>query len=149
MTPQQIALVQESFETLGASGTDVAAAFYQRLFELAPELRLMFTGDMGEQGGKLMATLAVAVHSLSNIESVIPIAQALGQRHSQYGVLYSHYSVVGAALLWALKKHLGEAFTPEVEEAWMVVYLVLAGAMSEAAETATESNALANPPFAS
>ena len=44
-----------------------------------------------------------------------------------------HYDTVGAALLWTLEKGLGTAFTPEVKEAWVTVYALLATTMKNAA----------------
>jgi hypothetical protein len=44
-----------------------ASLFYARLFELDPSLRLMFTGDIAEQGKKLMTTLKVVVNGLCRI----------------------------------------------------------------------------------
>jgi len=49
------------------------------------------------------------------------------------GVSVEQYVPVGAALLWTLEKGLGEAFTPEIREAWATTYRVLAGTMIEAA----------------
>jgi nitric oxide dioxygenase len=41
--------------------------------------------------------------------------------------------VVGETLLWTLEQGLGEAFTPEVKEAWTEAYALLSGAMIAAA----------------
>jgi len=57
----------------------------------------------------------------------------LGERHGRYGVRDEHYDTVAEALLWTLHKGLGAAFTPEVREAWVAAYGVLAGTMKEAA----------------
>jgi hemoglobin-like flavoprotein len=35
----------------------------------------------------------------------------------------SQYDSVGTALLWTLEQGLGEAFTPEVRDAWTEAYL--------------------------
>ena len=42
---------------------------------------------------------------------------------------------VGEALLWTLRKGLGEAFTPDVEAAWSNVYGTLASAMQSGSGT--------------
>ena len=42
--------------------------FYDRLFEVAPQVKAMFPADMTEQRKKLMATLAVVVNGLANLE---------------------------------------------------------------------------------
>ncbi len=44
-----------------------------------------------------------------------------------------HYDTVGTALLWALEKGLGSAFTPEVRDAWATTYDVLVTSMKDAA----------------
>ncbi len=103
--------------------------FYGRLFEIAPQVKAMFPADMTEQRKKLMATLAVVVNGLSNLESVLPAASALAMRHVSYGAKAEHYPVVGAALLWTLEKGLGEDWTPAVADAWTTAYGTLSGFM--------------------
>ncbi|NDC57115.1 MAG: hemin receptor, partial [Alphaproteobacteria bacterium] len=54
MTPQQVTLVQESFDKVAPVGEAVARDFYHRLFVLDPALKPLFKGDMTEQGQKLI-----------------------------------------------------------------------------------------------
>jgi nitric oxide dioxygenase len=107
--------------------------FYDRLFELAPQVRAMFPADMTEQRRKLMATLAVVVNGLSNLESILPAASALAVRHVAYGAKAEHYPVVGSALLWTLEQGMGDAWTKEVADAWTAAYGRLSGYMIEQA----------------
>ena len=106
-----------------------AVIFYDRLFEVAPGVKAMFPADMTEQRKKLMATLAVVVNGLSNLESILPAASALATRHVSYGAKPEHYPVVGGALLWTLEKGLGESWTPDVADAWTTAYGTLSGYM--------------------
>ena len=129
MNPAQIKLVQESFAKVAPISEQAAVIFYDRLFELAPQVRAMFPNDMTEQRKKLMATLAVVVNGLTNLEAVLPAASALAKRHVAYGARPAHYPVVGGALLWTLEKGLGEAWTPELATAWTDAYGVLSGYM--------------------
>ncbi|MHB8270156.1 globin family protein [Bradyrhizobium sp.] len=129
MTPQQVALVQESFAKVVPISETAAVLFYDRLFEIAPQVKAMFPVDMTEQRKKLMATLAVVVNGLGNLASILPAASALAKRHVSYGAKPAHYPVVGAALLWTLEKGLGDAWTPEVAEAWTAAYATLSGYM--------------------
>lgn len=126
LTPTQVDLVKNSFTQVEPIAETAAGLFYQRLFELDPSLRPLFKHDMKEQGRMLMQTLAIAVHALDQLDSVVPAVKALGQRHVGYGVQPAHYATVGAALLWTLEQGLGAAFTPEVQEAWATVYGLLA-----------------------
>ena len=133
MNAQQKYLVQSSFEKVVPISETAAALFYGRLFELDPSLRPMFTGDMKEQGKKLMNMLTLAVRGLDKLDQLVPAIQALGRKHTGYGVKPEHYNTVGAALLWTLEQGLGESFTPEVKEAWIAVYTLMANTMQEAA----------------
>ena len=129
MNPTQIKLVQDSFAKVAPISEQAAVLFYGRLFEVAPSVRAMFPDDMKEQRKKLMATLAVVVGGLSNLEAVLPAAGALAKRHVNYGAKPEHYPVVGGALLWTLEKGLGEAWTPDVAAAWTAAYGTLSGYM--------------------
>ena len=129
MTPEQVKLVQDSFAKIAPISETAAVLFYDRLFEVAPAVKSMFPPDMTEQRRKLMATLAVVVNGLSNLESILPAASALAVRHISYGARAEHYPVVGAALLWTLEKGLGDAWTPDVAAAWTTAYGTLSGYM--------------------
>ena len=129
MTPDQVELVQQSFAKVAPISETAAVLFYDRLFEIAPKVKAMFPTDMTEQRRKLMATLAVVVGGLGNLESVLPAASALAKRHVSYGAKPEHYPVVGSALLWTLEKGLGDGWTPDVAEAWTAAYGTLSGFM--------------------
>jgi len=110
MTPDQVKLVQESFAKVAPISGKAAELFYGRLFEIAPQVRAMFPDDMTEQRKKLMATLAIVVNGLNNLDAILPAASALAKRHVSYGAQAAHYPVVGEALLWTLEKGLGESW---------------------------------------
>ena len=129
MTPDQVKLVQQSFAKLAPIADQAAVMFYDRLFEVAPQVKAMFPADMTEQRRKLMATVSAVVNGLGTLESVLPAASALATRHVSYGAKAEHYPVVGGALLWTLEKGLGDGWTPEVADAWTVAYGALSGFM--------------------
>ena len=135
MTPEQIAIVQESFQKVATSADQVAEIFYQTLFVLDPRLKSLFPSDMQTQGRKLMQMIEPAVHGLKSPETLIPAAQALGRRHSAYGVEESDYETVGKALMQTLEQGLGADFTPQVQEAWLATYQLLAETMKQAAHS--------------
>ncbi len=129
MTPDQVQLVQQSFAKVAPISETAAVLFYDRLFEIAPGVRAMFPDDMTEQRKKLMMMLAAVVNGLANLESILPAASALAKRHIGYGAKPEHYPVVGSALLWTLEKGLGDAWTPEIADAWTAAYGTLSGFM--------------------
>ena len=129
MTPDQIKLVQQSFAKVAPISEQAAVLFYDRLFEIAPAVRQMFPNDMTEQRRKLMATLAIVVNGLSNLEMILPAASSLATRHVAYGAKAEHYPVVGEALLWTLEKGLSADWTSDVAEAWTAAYTTLSSFM--------------------
>ena len=129
MTDHQKMLVQTSFKQVLSIADQAATLFYNRLFEVAPDVKALFKGDMAEQGRKLFQVIAFAVNSLDNPRVLLPAVRNLGNKHRTYGVQFAHYEAVGETLLWTLNKGLGEAFTPEVETAWTTVYGLLASTM--------------------
>ena len=140
MTPEQVKMVQASFAMVEPIADTAADIFYDRLFEIAPDVRPMFPADMKDQKKKLMQTLSVAVKNLHKVETILPVVEELGARHVGYGVKDEHYDSVGAALLYTLEAGLGDDWTPELCDAWTETYLTLAGVMKQAAAEA-EANA--------
>ena len=140
MTPKQKTLVQASFIKVVPIAEVTAELFYAKLFKLDPDIGPLFKGDMQEQGRKLMRLIATAVNGLDRLDALVPVVQDLGRRHVAYGVIPEHYDTVGTALLWTLEQGLGTEFTPEVREAWTVVYGILAGTMKAAAYPEQSAN---------
>ena len=133
MTPAEIDMVKQSFAQVAPIADEAGALFYNRLFTLDPSLQGLFREDIAAQSRKLMQMLATAVNGLDKLETIVPAVQALGVRHVRYGVTEAHYDTVAAALLWTLEQGLGADFTPQVREAWVAAYSILAGAMKAAA----------------
>jgi hemoglobin-like flavoprotein len=138
MTPEQIALVERTLETVRPDMDALAGDFYRRLFLADPTLAGLFRTDPALQRAKFAAELEEIMVSIRRHEEFLARARALGARHAGYGVRASHYRTVGVALLAALGAALGEAWTGEVERAWRLAYNLTAEAMmAGAADAAT------------
>jgi hemoglobin-like flavoprotein len=133
MTPEQVTMVQDSFKKVVPIAGTAADIFYDRLFEIAPDVRSLFPHDLAEQKKKLIAMLATAVTNLHQVDKIMGAVEDLGKRHVSYGVTAKQYEPVGAALLYTLEKGLGADFTPPVKSAWTEAYMTLAGVMQKAA----------------
>ena len=134
MSSEKSALVRQTWQQVVPIADTAARLFYDRLFEIDPQLRVMFDGvDLKSQRRKLIQALAMVVDALDRIEELVPVIEALGRRHAAYGVSDAHYETVGTALIWTLKNGLGDAWSEEVEIAWTEAYLLLAKVMRAAA----------------
>jgi hemoglobin-like flavoprotein len=134
-TAQQT-LVRTTFAKLAVMPEVAGALFYERLFSLNPDFRLLFKNDMRIQGVKLMTMLAVIVYNLHKPGEVLPAIRDLGKRHVEYGVKPADYDALADALLWTLEQVLAEEFTPAVRDAWAVCYQELSGEMIAASGSA-------------
>ncbi|MBT6220193.1 MAG: hypothetical protein HOJ67_14700 [Rhodospirillaceae bacterium] len=94
MTPEQIDLVQQSFKSVVPIKEVAADLFYNRLFEIDPQIRPMFSGDMVEQGNKLMISLALVVNGLKQPENILSAVQDLGLKWSHLSGQYSGFAKV-------------------------------------------------------
>ncbi len=131
MKPEQIKLVKKTWKILmGIDPKIIGDAFYAKLFTDQPALRRMFPSEMDKQYVKLVDMLSSIIMSLDHaptIESNELVA--MSKRHTGYGVKTEHYTMVGNALLWTLKKGLGSEWNEETEKAWSDCYQSLADTM--------------------
>lgn len=132
LTPRQVALVQDSFETIYAASDTAAKLFYEHLFEIEPAIRPLFKQDLQEQCDKFVEMLHMIILNLGRLDAVTASVEGLGVRHTGYGASPVYYQKVGEALLWMLEQQLGADFTPEIQSAWVQVYATLSGKMLEA-----------------
>ena len=141
ITQTERELIGNSWRLVVPIADTAADLFYRRLFELRPQYRELFSGDLERQKGKLIRMLSFVVKALDFPPSawkddvpvdadLLLVLLALGRRHSElYDVADDAYGPTGEALLWALNYGLGEAFTDEVKDAWLHVYTLLAATM--------------------
>jgi hemoglobin-like flavoprotein len=122
-------LLKDSLALLPVDTVAAAQLFYQRLFELAPEARAMFSTDMNVQAKKLITMLVWIAEHLDRPEELLRALHDLGARHAKYKTHVDHYAPVGSALLWMLQQTLGDKFTPDMEDAWITAYTFISTEM--------------------
>ena len=141
MTPEQVKIVRLTFAQAMNRKVEVGMIFYERLFAIAPDTKVLFKGDIEEQSRKLMDTLAIAISNLRDTPALVGVLEALAHRHVAYGVRAEHYDKVGEALLWTLAEGLGEAFTPQARAAWAALYGTVKQIMLDATHETTQAAA--------
>ena len=135
MTPRQIRLVKDSFETAAPHRDRLAAIFFVELFAREPALRRLFD-EVPSRRAELFYGLAAVIASLDRLYPILPALEWLAIRNARRGVGERQYAAAGEALLAALEAGLGDAFTPELREAWigarrMIVRLMVQAAADE------------------
>jgi hemoglobin-like flavoprotein len=121
LTVAEIRLIRDAYDRLSV-GRRFAHKFYGRLFELAPEIRTLFSGDMSQQVAKLTEMLAILVGKLDKPYELAAVLRDLGSRHRAYGVGVRHFAPVGRALFDTLAGELGPGFDEPMRRAWIALY---------------------------
>jgi hemoglobin-like flavoprotein len=137
MAPEQVGLIQRSFDAIWPIRRKLAGSFYSRFFELAPDTQRLFANDLERQHLKLMDMIAAIVGALDKRELFQSLITHSGRQHAQFGVKSSHFVAFGDALIWSLEQQFGPAFTPELREAWIALYDAVQYKMMRAAQLQT------------
>jgi|GEM_PF-661161 len=134
MNKQTIALLRTSFAEIARRRPDVAAVFYKRLFEVAPDLRPMYSPSLKEQQKKLKASMV----QLAQSEQLPEQLAWLGERYTDDGLKAAHYKIAGDTLLWTFQHALQQNFTKPIRAAWAEAYNIIAKKMiaADARDTA-------------
>ncbi|RZS37870.1 NAD(P)H-flavin reductase [Herbihabitans rhizosphaerae] len=128
-----VRLVRESFAAVEPHAEAVARFFYGMLFSLAPDARELFPANMQVQRSRLLRALVHIVQMVDRPDDLVPFLRQLGRDHRKFGVVTAHYEAVGMALIAAIKRFAGDAWTDDIERAWAEAYTIMARAMLEAA----------------
>ena len=135
MSPEQANLITQSFDEMWPLRRNLAANFYARFFEIAPDARRLFPTDMERQYLKLMDTIAAIVGALNNPALFQSIMGHTARQHARFGVTATQLDAFGEALIWCLEQQFGSAFTSELRGAWIELYEEVQSAMLNAAKT--------------
>jgi class 3 adenylate cyclase/hemoglobin-like flavoprotein len=116
--PDSLAIAQETLNVLFDEPERLARIFYDRLFQVAPHLRTLFSSDMESQILALDHMLRSIIYALTRPEQLSMGLRELGNRHIGYGVKFEHYDVIRVPLLGAIDEALGDQTSPKKIAAW-------------------------------
>ncbi len=113
--------------------------FYNRLFEIAPQLRVYFPDDMGRLAEKLGFTLNLLVTNLVDFDKLRPTLEELGRFHRDLGVQNSHYRYVIKALLYTIKNAMDIYYSEEIGQSWKRALIAVSTIMIEGSKKKDKS----------
>ncbi len=124
-----IELLEQSFAKLATRGEEFVESYYDRLFDMYPEVKPIFAKtDMEKQRKQLLESLVFVVNNLRKPDVLGPALKNLGERHRELGAQEEHYAMFGEALLGTLEEYFEDDWTPELKNAWADAYdAVVAG----------------------
>lgn len=142
-----VELLEQSFELVKPKADEFVSSFYDNLFTDYPAAKPLFEhSDMTKQKQMLKGGLVMVIENLRKPEVLSQALKGLGARHVKYGALPDHYPLVGNSLLKTLGQYAGDAWTPELKEAWTGAYGAITELMLEGADYAPEAVSLESAP---
>jgi nitric oxide dioxygenase len=135
LTANQVSLLKLTFRALNTQR--LGQRFYDKLFQLHPELKPMFSANLDDQITKIISVLELVIYSFEEKavnqfglqESVLLPLRDLGKKHVQKGVKQPHYPIANSILLDSLSEELGTMLTAEGLAAWKLALDHLSFAM--------------------
>ena len=132
--PRTAEIIRSSWELVEPQSEPLGRHFYGTLFRLAPGARELFPVSMEAQRSRLLRALVHVVQLVDRPDDLVPYLDQLGRDHRKFDVIAEHYEALGVALISAIRAFSGEAWTPDVEQAWTEAYSLVADTMIRAAE---------------
>lgn len=139
---QDVDVVQRTWALItGAGAENIGVLLFRHIFTIAPEalslykfrsepnVRFCNTPGLKAHSVRVVSTIGASVEGLNNVQALVPMLQDLAVRHSTYGVVRSHFVVVGKALLLTLEDFLKSAWSEKVQSAWAKVWHLVATTM--------------------
>ncbi|TMW57722.1 hypothetical protein Poli38472_014325 [Pythium oligandrum] len=97
------------------------AAFYEHLFEHAAQLKPLFQASHAVQS-RVLTHISTGMKSLLSSEDLVQKVMHLALVHMKIGVKADDFDPLGEALIQAMKKTTGAAWTERIELAWRRIY---------------------------
>lgn len=97
-------------------------SFYDRLFDVHPMARPMFSSGLKSQGKFLVKMVSLALSLFDQDEKFREILVKLAEVHNERGVKAVEYGIVGEVMFWSLRKCLGPVYDSDVHRVWVKIF---------------------------
>lgn len=129
LTDSQIAIVKATAPVLKEHGVTITTVFYENMISENPDLKNIFSTTSQRTGAQPRAlagaVLAYATY-IDDLGKLTHAVQRIAHKHVSLQVTPAQYDIVGKYLIQAIGQVLGAAATPDIVDAWVAAYGVLA-----------------------
>ena len=126
---EQIAIIKATAPVLKEHGVAITTVFYENMLRENPDLNNIFSTTSQRTGAQPRALAGAVLGYATYIDDLPKLAHAverIAHKHVSLQVTPAQYDVVGKYLIQAIGQVLGDAATPDIVEAWIAAYGVLA-----------------------
>lgn len=126
---EDVSLVKLSYSLLIERKANLAQTFYKILFEMAPLVKPMFTGDQDKLEIHFNELISSVSTNIDDFEYLKPKIFALGKMHKGFSVKVNQFAVVKNTLILSIQYELKEDCSDAIITAWERYYDNIAAIM--------------------
>ncbi|XP_063079782.1 x globin [Engraulis encrasicolus] len=145
LTDAQKEMIKESWKCVQQDITRAGIIMFVRLFESHPECKEVFfefrgvddiemlrvNKELRAHGLRVMSFIEKSVARLHEPDRLEKLAFELGRKHYNYNAVPKYFMYVMPEFIRAIGPILKDSLTPELEEAWKVLFQYLTGLMRQ------------------
>ncbi|KXX76984.1 Flavohemoprotein [Madurella mycetomatis] len=143
----QLGIVKATAPVLKQHGVAITTTFYNNMLREVPQLNNIFSSTSKATGRQPRALAAAVLGYATYIDDLPKLTHAverIAHKHVSLQVTPEQYDIVGKYLIQAIGEVLGPAATPEIVDAWIAAYGVLAKVFIDRENQMYQSNAAQN-----
>ena len=140
ISKSNIEIVQQYWFSIAGRGDEIAASFYQELFEKYPEYRSHFQNNVEEQQEKFIRMINIVINGIEVWDLIEPEVVKLGQLHAaiaDFGI--KDYQNVVNTLFAVMERYRGYE-DERATEAWSNLFGIISETMIKAADEFLSEN---------
>jgi len=122
-------LLETSLALVDTPDDGLTPRFYELLFERHPQVRPMFSEDIGPQAKLLRSAIVSVVDHLDDPTWLIETLGELGSRQASWGVIARMYDAVTECMVAAMAEIGGSGWTEQMTDAWVEALDAVSGLM--------------------
>jgi len=97
-------------------------SFYNRLFDVHPLAKPMFSAGLKSQGKFLVKMMSLTLNLADQQDKFDEAMVKLAEVHNDRGIKAVEYGVVGEVLFWTLRRCLGPEYDTRTHKAWVKIF---------------------------
>ncbi|XP_062591844.1 neuroglobin-like isoform X3 [Saccostrea cucullata] len=138
LSESDIKNIEESWKLLRKDISKVGVVMFMNLFQTHPEVQDAFlpfqqlakedmehSAILRSHALRVMGTVDKCLTRIRTPEKLQNLMHELGERHANYSARQEFIDLVGSQFVYAIKPHLEDCWSKELEEAWLQLFRVM------------------------
>ncbi|XP_022343425.1 neuroglobin-like isoform X3 [Crassostrea virginica] len=138
LSEKDLDILETSWGKLKKDISKVGVVMFMNLFQTHPEVQDAFlpfqqlakedmehSAILRSHALRVMGTVDKCLARIRTPEKLQTLMRELGERHTNYNARYDFVDLVGSQFVYAIKPHLEDCWSKELEDAWLQLFRVM------------------------